>query len=192
MAAALLGTFVRFKDITAEEVAISALGDSSAAPMLTGQQIFENVLSFGGKGISGSLDQFMLFFLGAVPRVWWPDKPSGFGYQYVVDNLDDNLIDVGYSIASSFVGEHFYYLGPWGAVAGIVCAILMMAWLFNVLADEKLVFGSAGYTVALYVPTFYWGGIASFSARFLLGIVPVLLFFTLVIWLRRMQLIAPT
>lgn len=161
----LAGTWFRFGGSSLRVVLESATQDSNVSPILLLTDIYasapESIPSF-----SGWLDQVMLFFFIGVPRMWWPEKPLGFGYLYTVDNLEQYLIDAGHSVAATFVGENLYFLGIYGAALGVSFNIVVLSYLYRLLCRKSIMNGYASIAVAIWIPTFYWGGMAAFSARF--------------------------
>jgi hypothetical protein len=152
------------------------LVDSNISPTL----LLSDIYALSGAGISdfgGWVDQVLLFFLIGVPKALWPGKPFGFGYQYTVDNMPDYLVDAGHSIAATFVGEHIYYLGWFLGLAGAVLSVAMLASLYKLLNRETILGGYGAIAVAVWLPTWYWGGLASFSARFLASAAPLVILY---------------
>ena len=144
--------------------------DSAVSPLLTAQYLIETSAPHSPIRTQEWWDQIILFFLGTLPRAIWNDKPFGFGFQYTVDNLTSSYINSGHSIAATFMGEHIYYLHQPIFVAGTILAIYMVVITYKILNHRRFLYGCGGYLVAIYIPTFYWGGLASFSQRFLFGL----------------------
>lgn len=161
----LVGTWFRFGGSSLEAVLESATRDSTFSPILLLSRIYASAPETFAN-IPGWLDQIILFFLIGVPRIWWSEKPLGFGYLYTVENLEKYLVDAGHSVAATFVGENIYYLGIDGAILGVSFNIFILSYLYRVLCQKSIMNGYASIAVAIWIPTFYWGGIAAFSARF--------------------------
>ena len=177
----LLGTFLRFPSQTADSFLTSIPRDSTFSPIILGQRIVETAygrpVDFGG-----IVDQFVLFVLAPFPRDLWPGKPLGFGFQYTVDNLGQQLIDAGHSIAATFAGEHVYYLGLAIFHLTLIAAVFLFWLLCRVASDRRLFHGSLAINALMYLPTFYWGGMQSFAARFLTGLPLMLVVQLIVFW----------
>jgi len=170
--AGILGTLLRFRDTTFGSILRTSLTDSNSGPLLLGQSFIERARHGGVIDLSGWFDQVILIGLAVWPRVWWREKPLGFGAAWVADNMGPGYW--GHSIASTFVGEHLYYLGlGWGSLAAVASVVLMTS-AYNGMMRLSSLFGLGGYLVAVYLPTFYWGGMASFATRFWIGLIPLL------------------
>lgn len=165
----LAGSLLRIEGASLSNIAASALQDSAVGPILTAQSIMDRVAPYADLRVREWLDQLVLFFVGVFPRAWWPEKPFGFGYQYVVDNFTQSYIDAGHSIAATFMGEHIYYLQSPLFVFGTTMALAMVFGLFTLCQKLFRLNGAGGLLVCIYLPTFYWGGWASFAQRFLFG-----------------------
>lgn len=176
-----LGSVYRFGAASFEDALAAMSRDSNTSPLLLLSEIYATSGAFTSD-FAGWLDQLTLFFLTGVPRTLWPDKPNGFGYQYTVDNLPQNLADSAHSVATTFVGEHVYYLGPWLGVAGMLLAVGLVCLLYRLLSRPSILGGHGVIAVAVWAPTFYWGGMASFSARFSLSVAPLILLHLLHQW----------
>jgi hypothetical protein len=171
-AAGLFGTLLRFRDTTFSSILRTTLSDSNSAPLLLGQSFIERGRDGGVWDPSGWFDQVILIGLAVWPREWWREKPLGFGAAWVADNMGPGYW--GHSIASTFMGEHLYYLGlGWGVVAAFA-SVVLIAQVYNAMMRSRYLFGLGGYLVAVYLPTFYWGGMASFATRFWIGLVPLI------------------
>jgi len=123
----------------------------------------------------GLFEQLFLYFFIWIPRDIWAGKPYGFGFEYTVQNLDQSLIDAGHSIASLFVGEHIYYLGGVGFLTSLL-SVLLIAITFNYFNKLKNIFKHFSLIIALHIPAFVWGGLASYSARVWLALITFSLF----------------
>lgn len=172
----MLGSMVRSNARTIPEAMQQSLKDSNVSPVMLLTDIYERSATHP-INFTGWLDQLVLFFSIAVPREFWPSKPQGFGFQYTLDMLDSYLISAGHSIASTLAGEHIYYLGPIFAIVGLTIGILLISFLYNFLRSESIIGGFGSLAVAMWLPTFYWGGMASFSARFSLSAASLILIF---------------
>lgn len=174
----LLGTYYRFDASSLSEAIAASLGDSNTSPV----QLISTIYLVAGntvKSLSGWLDQFFLFFLAGMPRNLWPGKPFGFGYQYTVENFEQYLQDAGHSVAATFVGEHIYYLGAFYGIFGVTLSVLLIAFLYRFLCRKSILGGYGAIAVAIWLPTYYWGGMQAFSARFSLSAVPLILLYLL-------------
>lgn len=117
--------------------------------------------------------QFSLFFLGWVPRALWIDKPIGFGLEYTLRELDTYLGENGHSIASLFIGEHIYLAGAYGYLSCILAvSILALFYIGFSHLDKKSM--TIALLVCLQLPTYVWGGTASFGARFYSSLILVI------------------
>ena len=173
----LLGTIVRFREVTLDSILRTSLIDSNSGPLLLGQSFVTRARIDGAVNVSDWFDQFMLLALAAWPREWWSDKPRGFGAVWVAENLGPGFPN--HSIASTFVGEHIYYLGlGYGSVASLA-VVALICWGYNALGLSRYFLGLGGYLIAVHLPTFYWGGMASFAVRFWIGLVPLVVAFAL-------------
>lgn len=169
---ALLGTLIRSDESTSlRNVAQVALNDSAVGPLMLTQQIMDSVVPHSVPKWGAWWDQVVLFFVGVFPRIWWPDKPFGFGFQYVLENFPQSYIDAGHNVATTLIGEHLYYLGIPMFVFGSLLAVLLVCSVYLYAGRLKSAGGEGALIVCLYLPTFYWGGLASFSHRFLFGFI---------------------
>lgn len=170
----LAGSMIRSGATTLSDAFKVSLNDSNVGPVLMLMRIHETH-GLSHMDFKGWFDQIILFFAIGFPRAWWPDKPQGFGFRYTLDMLEPYLRAAGHSIAPTMVGEHIYYLGPVGAIFGITVSAVLIVTVYRVLSSDS-VFGSYGaLVVAMWLPTFYWGGLASFSARFSLSVAALIL-----------------
>lgn len=119
---------------------------------------------------AGIYDQFIFTFFVFIPRSIWPEKPFGFGFEYTVRHLSDYLIEAGHSIAPTLIGDHLYFLGGFGLVTSVVVVVLI-AWVSNYLYRLKSLDGFAIVLVSSNVMSLIWGGMASFSARFIFSFI---------------------
>lgn len=154
------------------QIIVVAAKDSIANPLLLFDNIYALSRSYLRLSVSEWFDQFMLFFLAFFPRAIWAGKPEGFGFEYTVENYESYMIVAGHSVAATFVGEHFYYLGPVFGVGGMIIAILLISYLWRIMCVYKDGYLAVG--IAVNLPTFYWGGMQAYSSRNLLWFVPAL------------------
>jgi hypothetical protein len=171
----LIGTLARFGGVTVVNFFALVKRDSSFFPILKLQEVLQVTPVFHND-FRGIFDQFLLFFLAPVPRVLWPSKPNGFGFAYTVDNYVQGYIDSGYSIAATFVGEHVYYLGSPLFYVSTLLTLGILIVAIQVIHRSPGEYQLLGVAILIYLPTFFWGGMAVFSARVLIG-VPLLLVF---------------
>jgi len=153
--------------IRGESVVESLTEDSVFSPYITAVQISNSTAA--RLDFLGWLDQFLTYIYGAFPRVLWESKPLGFGRQYVVDELATSSFSEGHSIAALFLGENLHYLGAWWP-AGVAASLSALVAIFIYLHSRDRGSGSLGVLVCLWVPTYFWGGVASFSTRFQFGL----------------------
>jgi len=160
--------------------------DSVVGPYRLASEFLDHAQQ-SGLDLRGFVDQVIFSLFSFVPRGLWPSKPFGFGYQYVLDNMDPYLALAGHSIASTLIGDHLYYLGLWGVITGIVMCYVIAK--FCRLANSMKLFD--GFGVVLFssnMMVLIWGGMTSFSAR----IIHPLIIFSFLIWiyflLRRLRI----
>lgn len=170
----LFGSLLRIEGATPSTIVTAALRDSAISPLLTAQDLLNRVDPNSPLRWNEWWDQFILYFLGPFPRQFWPGKPYGFGFQYVIDNFESSYVTAGHSIAATFMGEHIYYLSFPILFAGSMLSIILVIVTARTAQSLKIFLGSGAYLVAMFIPTFYWGGMASFSQRFLFGFVSAL------------------
>lgn len=182
-AGGVLGTLLRIPNATFGSVLRASLSDSNVGPLVLGQSFIERARNGVMTDWSGWLDQVILLGLAVWPRDWWREKPLGFGAAWVADNMGPGYW--GHSIASTFMGEHIYYLGLGWGLAAAVAAVVLIARIYNALMSSRYLFGLGGYLVAVYLPTFYWGGMASFATRFWTGLVPLAIMLAVFVLLKR-------
>lgn len=149
------------------------LNDSTVGPYRLASDFIDHY-DFTGMDFEGFVNQIIFTFFSFVPRDWWPEKPYGFGFQYVIDNMSARYVDAGHSIASTLVGDHIYYLGWFGLLSGffIICLI---AYLCRVAYNSRYFHGFVHVIFAANMMVLVWGGMTSFSARIifpLIGIFP--------------------
>lgn len=185
--AGIAGSVIRnnFTDIGA--LVSTSLQDSASSPVILAQDIIDTEGPWGGRGVAGLFDQYVLFLLGPAPRAWWPQKPIGFGFQYTLDNLDYYLVLAGHSIAALYVGEHIYYVGYVFSMISVLVSLVLFIYFYKFLCKMRVMHGSIGIALVIYIPSFYWGGMSAFSTRFFLGVIPLALFYVGVSLYRRMR-----
>ena len=191
------GKLMVFAPILGGEYILSALGSTRRAfamreQFLTGSVgsdlspfLFANNFANSDRAIdiSGLINQYILYFLQWVPRGFWPDKPLGFGFEYTVQNYGPGMIAAEHSIAATHVGEHLYYLNDFGYVTSFF-TILLLAISYRFLLKYNSRAPFLALVFAMYLPTFVWGGMASFMSRVWIGVV-ILIFLYVVLWLLR-------
>lgn len=141
----------------------NALNDSAFGPYVLASTFLDYYNDFGSD-ISGFIDNVIFTAISFIPREWWPSKPYGFGFEFVVRHMDYYLVEAGFSIASTMVGDHLYYLGYFGLATSIVMTILV-ARLCRYLYSLKMFYGFAAVIMSCYMLVFVWGGMTSLSAR---------------------------
>ena len=156
--------------------------NSVMAPIRTFAELIreKDRLSFGP---SEWIEQVIASIFFWVPRTVWPGKPEGFG-RLLVYELRPGLSHTGHSMAASWLGEGYAYLGS----VGIVIAILLLIGL--VLTVERLFwFGASGRRArdlaalilgvwaGVQLLSYLWVGMFTFAARIgmMLGALGVLL-----------------
>lgn len=142
--------------------------ESNLSPILLTMDIANH---HGGVDWSGLGDQLIFFFLTWVPRSLWPDKPFGFGFDFVVRELPSGLMDAGHSIAATFLGEHVYFIGEYGYFS-VLLAVLLVAVIYKAVMWISPASFPIHFILALYIPTFVWGGLGAYSARAWIGVIP--------------------
>lgn len=126
------------------------------------------------RGWQEFFEQWQLLFLQWVPRAWWPNKPIGLGSSFVDDWLGRYGYSEGHSIATGFLGEQMWLLGHWFLI-GIVIYLITILMLRAVVVRLSGFFYTPVLTFDVLLTTYFWGGGASFSARVLVAIIPMLL-----------------
>lgn len=158
----------------------ASLSDSAYSPYRLASSFIEH-FDRRGYDVAGFFDQIIFTFFIFVPRDIWPSKPYGFGFEYTVRHLDAYLIDAGHSIASTFIGDHIYYLGYLGVVTSLII-MAMIAAAVNFLYRIKGLNGNGVLLFSASMMVLVWGGMTSFSARVAL---PSIVFVVLFLVLRR-------
>lgn len=164
---------------------ISVANDSAVSPYRLAATFIDH-FNNNGFDFKGFFDQVVYCLFIYIPRDLWENKPNGFGFQYVVDNLDQYLVDAGHSIASTLIGDHIYFFGWWGGISALIVIYLisrMIRWFYNMnfLQGQLVVLFSCNMMV------FVWGGVTSLSSRIvfpLVMIVPMLILSSFIIQLR--------
>jgi hypothetical protein len=157
----ILMTALRFKDGVSLD---NIKNDSAIGPFFLAQSIYESRYIFDFD-FFGFLNQFSLVFLAFIPRFLWQDKPIGFGRLYVNQQMDTSIYSDEHSIAGLYNGEIIYFTGEYWFLFSLF-AIFFMSSTFKVLNKLNKNHDNYSFIAALFVPTFLWGGFASFGARF--------------------------
>ena len=161
------------KEISYESNFEAILDDSAIGPYRLASSFVSHYIE-RAIDLLGFLDQVLFTILSFVPRDWWSAKPYGFGFQYVVENMEQSYVDAGHSIASTLIGDHLYFLGWWGLITG--AAMIYFIALACRAANESTTFqGFISVIFAANMTVLVWGGMTSFSARIifpLIGILP--------------------
>lgn len=174
------------KDLSLSIDSNEIVNDSAIGPYRLASTFIDNYLVKGFDFI-GFFDQVVFSLLVFVPRDLWPSKPYGFGFQYVVDNMEQSFVDEGHSIASTLIGDHIYFLGWWG----ILTALIMVYMIYKIclfVNNMKLFQGFGIVIISCSIMVILWGGMTSFSARIILpilGMIPVFLLYGLFLILRN-------
>lgn len=157
-----------------------SVNDSAVGPYRLASTFIDNYL-VKGFDFSGFFDQILFSLLVFIPRELWLSKPYGFGFQYVVDNMEQSFVDEGHSIASTLIGDHIYFLGWWGIFTALVMVYIVYRICFFV-NNMKIFQGFGTVIISCSIMVFLWGGMTSFSARIILpilGMVPIFLLYGL-------------
>ncbi len=164
--ASIFMSMLRFSGAEASNILQYVMKDSTTSPYRLADQIIGDYPGVGGGiGFQGVADQYLLFFVGAFPREIWESKPLGFGALYTIDNLSERLVDAGHSVAALFVGEHIYYVGYfWGGFFALL-ATLLVCFLYRLAYRLSPASQVLAIPVALYVTSFFWVGLATYSQR---------------------------
>lgn len=157
----LLMTALRFKDGVSLQ---NIKNDSAIGPYFLSQSIFEDKVNYSFD-LFGMLDQFLLMFFSFVPRFLWSDKPIGFGRLYVDQQMDTSIYSDMHSIAGLYTGEIIYYTTDYWFLFSAI-AITVYCLLFAVLNKINKSNDNFSFIGVIFIPTFMWGGFASFGARF--------------------------
>lgn len=139
------------------------LRDSAFGPYILASTFIE-YHNTEGYDFFGFWDNLVFTAFSFVLREWWPSKPFGFGFEFVVRHMDYYLADAGHSIASTMIGDHLYFLGYLGVLTSILMT-LFVAWLCRYLYSLERFHGFGVAIIACYMLVFVWGGMTSLSAR---------------------------
>lgn len=162
-----------------EQILTGSVG-SDLSPFLLANDFANSMRSVDVRGL---LDQFVLYFLQWVPRMFWPEKPLGFGFEYTVQNYGPGMVAAGHSIAALHVGEHLYYLNDIGFATSFL-TIMLVAASYRFLLKHNARAPFLAIVFAMYLPTFVWGGMSAFMSRVWVGIL-IVIFLYVFIWLLR-------
>ena len=117
------------------------------------------------------IDQVVFTIFFWVPRVWWPNKPEGFG-KMIVYELQPDLGSTTYTMAASVFGEFVYYAGMLGPGLALVMIILFVSIINKALNWAGRTSSSIWmihYALFAYMSaqglTLIWGGLASYAPR---------------------------
>lgn len=174
--ASILATFIRFRQATLNEILEFSAQDSVVAPYIMVETIAKRFDSNNFSGFYGVIEQILASILFLVPRGLWSDKPYAFGFQYTLNHDQQNLIDAGHSYAGFFFGENIYYLGWFG----YIFSFLYLFFIVSLFKFWHKAFGlSVSIVMLMWLMTFYWGGLATFSQRFIMSMLLILIFIVL-------------
>lgn len=152
-------SILRFKE---EQLSLDVLlKDSSLGPFRRGHDIYSDIESYSFN-LLGFLDQFSLMIFSFIPREIWTNKPKGFGRLYVENEMDTTIFSEEHSIAGLFSGDFFYFLNYYSILILPIFLILFV----GLLKKLNYRFSNINHVALIYMPTFVWGGMASFGARF--------------------------
>ncbi len=188
--ASIFASLLRFDGVSVLAIFSAVARDSTTAPLRYAQDVYHSFMTGAlGLDFSGIFDQFLLLVLGVFPREWWPGKPYGFGYEYTLQELSPDLAEAGHSIAALFIGEHLYYLGPYLGFFSAFLAILLVVLIFNFFHSfgKKTVGGIYTVPASMWVMSFVWNGMATFSQRFQQSVVIIVVVMFLIILRRRLK-----
>lgn len=157
-----LMSLVRYGELSVEKM----LSDSSVSAFFLLNDIYIKNASntLFSVDFNGFLQQVSLVFISFIPREIFPHKPLGFGRLYVETELNRYQYSEAHSIAATLFGDPIYYLGNYLWLP----AVLLIIYLFNIFYRYLKTFNNNLSVVFLvFIPTLIWGGLASFSSRFL-------------------------
>lgn len=142
------------------------LTDSSVSAFFLLNEIYEKVKNNNlfSVDFGGFFNQFLLLFISFIPRDLFPDKPIGFGRLYVVKEMDTYHYSDEHSIAATLFGDPLYYLGLWLWIPFSILIICLLVYFYNNIKNFK---SNLDVVFLIFIPTLVWGGMASFSSRFL-------------------------
>ena len=157
-----LMSWVRYGQLRLETM----LTDSSVSAFFLLHEIYIKIKSDNlfEVNLIGIFDQLLFFFSSFIPREIFPNKPLGFGRLYVEKELNVTHYSDGHSIAATFLGDPIYYLGKYLWIPFILVFIWFFNTFYNFLREKN---GNLHIIFLIFIPTFIWGGMASFSSRFL-------------------------
>lgn len=128
-------------------------------------------------------DQVIFTFFFWVPRLWWPNKPEGFG-TIIVYELEPDLLSINHSMATSFLGEFVFYAGMFAPVLALVVVTIFVFFLnklLNLVGRTSSSVWMVNYALLAFMSaqslTLIWGGLASYAPRgfaALLGLCPMI------------------
>lgn len=159
---------------------LAFLDDSAVGPYRLAVTFIDRYFYYG-IDLQGFFGQVIFTFLSFVPREIWPSKPYGFGFLYVLENMDQSLVLAGHSIASTFIGDHFYFLGFWGLVSAYIM-VMIISKIINIVYRSNILCGSLYVLLSCNMMVLIWGGMTSFSARIIfpiIGAIPLIILFHL-------------
>lgn len=152
----------------------TALFDSAFQPYGFASQFIDkqNIWNLS-MDLAGLFDQILFTMFVYIPRSIWESKPVGFGFYFTIQHHDESLVDRGHSVAATFIGEHLYFLGFWGVISAflmtyIAAKILVAIYNIRYTAGLPLIIASSN------IFSLIWGGFASFSARFTISLLVLL------------------
>lgn len=181
-------SMLRFANADAATILQYAMRDSTTSPYRLADEIISQGVGVGQyMGLQGILDQYLLFFIGAFPRALWEDKPLGFGALYTIDNLSEQLVAAGHSIAALFVGEHVYYLGVGAGSISAFFATFLVCVLFRLAYRLSSGTQALSIPVSLYITSFFWVGMATYSQRLQQGFLFIVVFWLMMHFLRKVS-----
>jgi hypothetical protein len=160
------------------------LNDSAFGPYRLAEtfiQRYENA----GVDFSGFFDQVIFTIFSFVPREVWESKPFGFGFVYVLENMDQYLVDSGHSIASTLFGDHVYYLGWWGLFTGMAM-VSLLARIIVFVYSRKVFDGALYIILSCNMMVLLWGGMTSFSARVIFPMIGILLLYVVYLFYKSL------
>ncbi|MFJ0262155.1 hypothetical protein VXR69_05870 [Acinetobacter baumannii] len=142
------------------------LTDSSVSAFFLLNEIYEKIKNNNlfSVDLSGFFNQFILLFISFIPRDLFPSKPIGFGRLYVEKEMNTYQYSDEHSIAATLFGDPLYYLGLWLWIPFSVFIIYILVYFYFYLKKMK---SNLDVVFLIFIPTLVWGGMASFSSRFL-------------------------
>ena len=142
------------------------LTDSSVSAFFLLNEIYEKIKNNNlfSVDFGGFFNQFILLFISFIPRDFLPSKPIGFGRLYVVREMNTSQYSDEHSIAATLFGDPLYYLGLWLWVPFSIIIIYILVYFYSYIKKLK---SNLDVVFLIFIPTLVWGGMASFSSRFL-------------------------